>query len=254
MSCIEIRQVRRTFKDKEKTKVALHDLSFTARSGEVLSILGPNGAGKTTLIKILSGYLLQTSGEVYLDEKIIDKKMNIKKDIGVVFGGDNGFYNNATAYENLKFFCNLSKIPQKEIKSEIDRVLLLVGLKTSYNIKVNKFSRGMKQRLHIARALIGNPKILLLDEPTIGLDIEIVNELRKIILDLKNKGHIIILTSHIMKDIECLSTKIIILLSGKKLFEGSIDDVFSMAQNKTTKKIETLEEAYLILTTNEGNL
>ncbi len=210
----------------------LHDISFEVNKGEILSILGPNGAGKTTLIKIITGFLEPTFGEV-------DIKNNTK--VGVVFGGDLGFYNNLSGEENLKFFAHLKKINRKEIDNQVKLVLTKVNLWDSRKKRVSAYSKGMKQRLHIARALLNDPQFLLLDEPTNGLDIEIANEIRKLILTLKENGYTIILTSHVVTDIENLSNRIIMLNEGKMKYDCKIEELLEI-----TNEVN-FEKAYLSL-------
>ncbi len=236
MKILQLKNINRVFKNKKETINSLDNITFDVSSSEIVAILGPNGAGKTTLVKIVSGYLYPSSGDVVFNNQN-------EKNIGVVFGGELGFYNNATIYDNLVFFANLKKIKNKQIKQEINRVLSIVKLEDVENRKVEALSTGMKQRLHIARALIGNPKILLFDEPTAGLDIEIVHEIRKVILELKQKGHAIILTSHLMGDIENLADKIIILNKGHKIYDGTIENFI---KERGLEALETnLEDAYL---------
>ncbi len=217
---------------KYDNNFVLHNISFEVNKGEILSILGPNGAGKTTLIKIITGFLEPTFGEV-------DIKNNTK--VGVVFGGDLGFYNNLSGEENLKFFAHLKKINRKEIDNQVKLVLTKVNLWDSRKKRVSAYSKGMKQRLHIARALLNDPQFLLLDEPTNGLDIEIANEIRKLILTLKENGYTIILTSHVVTDIENLSNRIIMLNEGKMKYDCKIEELLEI-----TNEVN-FEKAYLSL-------
>ncbi len=225
--------------------VAVDNISFDLKHGEILSILGPNGAGKTTLISMIAGYLEPTSGNMYLYGEKLEGLNNSKKRFGVVFGGELGLYNNANVKDNLKFFSNLYKIKRSEISSEIDRVLRIVDLIDVKDKLVGELSRGMKQRVHIAKSLIGSPEIILLDEPTTGLDVEIAHDMRKIILELKNNGVSIILTTHIMSEIENLADRLIVIGAGKIHYEGTINNFMEYAMRVSNKKIVNLEEAYL---------
>lgn len=231
--------------------VAVDNVSFEIERGEILAIIGPNGAGKTTLISMISNHLLPSSGKCIIngltDNEIRKSKV---KNVGVVFGGELGFYNNATARENMHFFARLAKVPRKQVSEEVDRCLKTVKLFEVKDKNVGQFSRGMIQRLHIARALIGNPPLILLDEPTTGLDVELVYEMHDMIRELKSNGISFILTSHSMSEIEKLANRIILIGAGKIYFEGTAKDLFEYVFEKAGTKVEDLEEAYLILAPN----
>ncbi|MFM9785338.1 ATP-binding cassette domain-containing protein, partial [Streptomyces scabiei] len=145
------------------------------------------------------------------------------------FGGDLGFYGRATAKQNLSFFADLAKIPYRKQKKEIERVLDLVDLTSDMNNKVQFFSKGMKQRMHIARALLGDPKLILLDEPTDDLDVEIATNIRKVIKDLAQTNTSILLTSHMMSEVEALSNQIILLGAGKIYAKGTVEEIIEMS-------------------------
>ncbi|WP_172996982.1 ABC transporter ATP-binding protein, partial [Lactobacillus helveticus] len=206
----------------------------------------PNGAGKTTIVSIIGGYLLPTSGSVIVDGQDIIKSRS-RDNIGVSFGGDLGFYGRATAKQNLSFFADLAKIPYRKQKKEIERVLDLVDLTSDMNNKVQFFSKGMKQRMHIARALLGDPKLILLDEPTDGLDVEIATNIRKVIKDLAQTNTSILLTSHMMSEVEALSNQIILLGAGKIYAKGTVEEIIEMSNVKRIDRPATLEESYLAL-------
>lgn len=226
--------------------IALDDVSFNIKSGEIVALLGPNGAGKTTIVSIIGGYLLPTSGSVIVDGQDIIKSRS-RDNIGVSFGGDLGFYGRATAKQNLSFFADLAKIPYRKQKKEIERVLDLVNLTSDMNNKVQFFSKGMKQRMHIARALLGDPKLILLDEPTDGLDVEIATNIRKVIKDLAQTNTSILLTSHMMSEVEALSNQIILLGAGKIYTKGTVEEIIEMSNVKRIDRPATLEESYLAL-------
>lgn len=246
---LKVSHLQKKYINRKKEFTAVKDISFEINSGQVLALIGPNGAGKTTTVSMIGGYLMPTSGTVLINNQNIweNKKFN-NSEIGVVFGGELGFYGRATAYDNLKFFSNLNKIPFKKQKKEIIRVLELVELEKVANKKVEEFSRGMRQRLHIARALLGKPKILLLDEPTNGLDIEIATEIRKVLLNLvKDTQVAILLTSHIMSEIETLADKIILIGNGEIKKSGTLQEIISMSKVHHINRPATLEESYLAL-------
>ncbi|KRM34620.1 ABC transporter ATPase component [Lactobacillus intestinalis DSM 6629] len=234
------------YNDNGKEFIALDDVSFDIKEGEIVALLGPNGAGKTTIVSIIGGYLLPTSGQVIINGEDVIKTRS-RDNIGVSFGGDLGFYGRATAKQNMSFFADLAKIPHRKQKAEIERVLDIVNLKDDMNKKVQFFSKGMKQRMHIARALLGNPQLLLLDEPTDGLDVEIATNIRNVVKNLAQSGISILLTSHMMSEVEALSDQIVLLGAGKIHAKGTVEDIVEMSKVKRIDRPATLEESYLAL-------
>ena len=243
---LQVKHLIETYKDKNQKFQALDDVSFTIAQGEILALLGPNGAGKTTTVSIIGGYLLPTSGQVVLNGQDITTARK-RPSIGVSFGGDLGFYRNATAKQNLQFFADLAKVPFRKQKTEIQRVLSIVELDNVANKKVGKFSKGMTQRLHIARSLLNNPSLLLLDEPTSGLDVEIAQSVQKTIKKLADSGISILLTSHTMSEVEKLAKNVVILGAGKVFFTGTVSAVLGLAEKEINQKPKNLEEAYLAI-------
>ncbi|NRN75316.1 ABC transporter ATP-binding protein [Lactobacillus helveticus] len=243
---LSIKNLRKVYNDNGREFIALDDVSFNINRGEIVALLDPNGAGKTTIVSIIGGYLLPTSGSVIVDGQDIIKSRS-RDNIGVSFGGDLGFYGRATAKQNLSFFADLAKIPYRKQKKEIERVLDLVDLTSDMNNKVQFFSKGMKQRMHIARALLGDPKLILLDEPTDGLDVEIATNIRKVIKDLAQTNTSILLTSHMMSEVEALSNQIILLGAGKIYAKGTVEEIIEMSNVKRIDRPATLEESYLAL-------
>lgn len=243
---LAIKNLRKVYNDNGKEFIALDDVSFDIKEGEIVALLGPNGAGKTTIVSIIGGYLLPTSGQVIINGEDVIKTRS-RDNIGVSFGGDLGFYGRATAKQNMSFFADLAKIPHRKQKAEIERVLDIVNLKDDMNKKVQFFSKGMKQRMHIARALLGNPQLLLLDEPTDGLDVEIATNIRNVIKNLAQSGISILLTSHMMSEVEALSDQIVLLGAGKIHAKGTVEDIVEMSKVKRIDRPATLEESYLAL-------
>lgn len=243
---LAIKNLRKVYNDNGKEFIALDDISFDIKEGEIVALLGPNGAGKTTIVSIIGGYLLPTSGQVIINGEDVIKTRS-RDNIGVSFGGDLGFYGRATAKQNMSFFADLAKIPHRKQKAEIERVLDIVNLKDDMNKKVQFFSKGMKQRMHIARALLGNPQLLLLDEPTDGLDVEIATNIRNVVKNLAQSGISILLTSHMMSEVEALSDQIVLLGAGKIHAKGTVEDIVEMSKVKRIDRPATLEESYLAL-------
>lgn len=248
MSVLTIEQLHKSFKTKNNTIDVIKGISFSINPGQIVALLGPNGAGKTTTVQMISGYLAPTKGNIFIEDELLTPKNQRKFNIGVVLGGELGFYGNATAQDNLVFFAHLDKIPIRHLKKEVARVLELVKLTEAKDKKVYTFSRGMMQRLHIARALIGQPRLLLLDEPTNGLDVEVSQEIRTLIKTLADDQKVgILLTSHLMAEIEQLSDEILLLVNGKIQVSGDVTAIINRSHVQHIDRPATLEESYLAL-------
>ncbi len=203
---VEVRQVRRTytsrkgffFQEKVETE-ALRGVDLQVQPGELFGLLGPNGAGKTTLVKILSTLLLPTSGTAkVLGIDVAEDPRRLRPRIGLVLGGERGLYNRISARENLRYFADLYGVPAATQAGRISKVLDTVGLTEAADRRVEEFSRGMKQKLHLARGILHDPELLFLDEPTIGLDPKSARDMRKLIRDQVANGVTVLLTSHYM--------------------------------------------------------
>jgi len=215
------------FRRRAAVVEALRGVSFSVERGELFGLLGPNGAGKTTMIKVLTTLLLPTSGSArVLGFDVRREARRIRGRIGYVFGGDRGLYDRLSALDNLRYFADLYRVPPRTRSARIDSLLELVDLKGRERERVETYSRGMKQRLHIARGLLHDPEILFLDEPTIGLDVVSQKRVREF-LRLYNSEHRIVtmLTSHYMQDIEELCDRVIIIDHGKIFFDGPLDSI-----------------------------
>lgn len=196
--------------------VALDDISLSIPAGETFGVIGPNGAGKTTLIKVLCTMLLPTSGQVrVLDFDVAHQEKRVRERINVVFGGEQGLYTRLSGVDNLRYFADLYRVPPRVARQRIDHLLNLVELTGREQERVEGYSKGMKQRLHIAKSLINDPDILFLDEPTIGLDPEAARKLRKIVGRLEEAGKTIVLTSHYMHEIDELCKRVAIINKGR---------------------------------------
>lgn len=221
------------FTEKQEIK-AVKDISMQVEKGKIIGLLGINGAGKTTTIKMLTTLLSPTAGTYFMDDiDAIKYPVEIKKRINMIAGGERMIYWRLTAYENLWYYGQIYNVNNKVLKERIDNLLNLVGLEGKKNIPVETFSKGMKQRLQIARGLINDPQYLFLDEPTIGLDAVVSKELRKHIKNLareQNKG--ILLTSHYMGEIEELCDYIYILNDGSLIKQGTVKELASETFNR----------------------
>ncbi len=220
---ITINQLRKTFKTrhgfwKRTTRVteAVQDVNFDVERGELFGLLGPNGAGKTTTVKMLATLLIPTSGTISIFGQDITQHTNeIRKRIGFTFGGARGLYGRLTASENLRYFAELYALPPEVTRKRIPELLELVGLSTRGDDKVETYSSGMQQRLHLARALLHDPELIYLDEPTVGIDPVGARELRATIKNLKAMGKTILLTTHYMAEADELCDRIAIINNGR---------------------------------------
>jgi len=175
------------WKIKKKDIEAVKGVSFTVEQGEVFGLLGPNGAGKTTTVKMLTTLLLPSNGTAeIMGLDVINQTAEVRRQIGFAFSGSRGLYNRLTAIQNLKYFAELYALDKDVIKKRIPELLELVGLADRGDDRVETYSSGMTQRLHLARALLHDPPILLLDEPTVGIDPVGSRELRKTIKNLSS--------------------------------------------------------------------
>lgn len=191
-------------------KNILNNICIQIKDGDIVGLLGPNGAGKTTLISIILGLQKKDSGKIFINDNDMD--LNYKKNIKVIGSvmDSQNFYTYLTGMSNLKLKARIYKID----KLEIDKIVDLVGLSNKINDKVRTYSLGMKQRLNIAMALLNKPKILIMDEPTNGLDINGIIDLKKIIKKLSEKGVIILISTHMIKELGDVCNKICILKNG----------------------------------------
>ncbi len=200
----------------------MRGVSFAVDQGELFGLLGPNGAGKTTTIKMLITLLLPTSGQArVLGHDVVADAREVRKRIGYVFGGDRGLYERLSALDNLRYFAELYGVSGKAQRLRIDEVLELVGLKGREQERVEGYSRGMRQRLHIARGILHDPEVVFLDEPTIGVDPVGARDLRQTIADLVTSGKTVLLTTHYMFEADSLCDRIAVIAKGRIVGEGT---------------------------------
>jgi ABC-2 type transport system ATP-binding protein len=200
---------------KEKF-IAVNNISFSVKKGEIFGFLGPNGAGKTTTIKMISTLLKPTSGKILINGIDVDKSpIEVLKNLGTVLAGERSIYWKLTGRENLEYFAAMHGITGKEAKDKIDYLLKRFNLEKRADETVEKYSTGMKQRIALAKALIANPPIVILDEPTSGLDPQSARNLRELIMEIKEEGRTILLTTHYMEEADQLSDRIAIIDHGK---------------------------------------
>ena len=215
-----------TFRRRSKEVEAVRAVNFTIEPGELFGLLGPNGAGKTTTIKMLITLLIPTAGSArVLGLDVVKDAREVRKRIGYVFGGERGVYERLSGYDNLRYFAELYGVPPKLQKPRIEELLELVGLKGREHERAEGYSRGMKQRLHVARGLLHDPEVLFLDEPTIGLDPVGARELRSTIASLTAAGKTILLTTHYMFEADALCDRIAVISKGSIVAEGTPADL-----------------------------
>lgn len=206
--------------------MAVDDISIRIRRGEIVALLGPNGAGKTTTLKMCGTMQAPSSGSLRIDG--LDARRNpraARARLGIVLGGEGGFYARASARKNLLFFADVAGIPGRQRKGAVERSLSAVGLGERGETRVREFSRGMKQRLHLARGLLRTPRLLLLDEPTNGLDPEYSLEMRTQVREVAATGTGLLLTTHLLAEAEALADHVIVIDKGRILVQGEVRDI-----------------------------
>lgn len=222
-SAIQVRHLRRVyratigvFRRQIKEVVAVDNISFDVQPGEMFGLLGPNGAGKTTTVKMLTTLLIPTSGTArVLGHDVVKQADAIRPRIGFIFGGERGLYWRLSGIDNLRYFASLYHVDPAVTRKRIPYLLELVGLADREEEKVEGYSRGMKQRLHVARTLLHDPEMLFLDEPTIGLDPVGARELRQVIRNLQAEEKTILLTTHYMFEADALCQRIAVIDHGR---------------------------------------
>lgn len=234
---IETRYLTKVYRDL----VALDKLSLTIDQGDIYGFIGPNGAGKTTTIRILATLLRPTSGQAFVcGYSVNGQAKHIRRKIGYV-PDEFGVYEDMTVNEYLEFFASLYEIIGKDRKRVIRDVLELTDLSYKQTAEVDSLSRGMRQRLALARVLIHDPDVLLLDEPASGLDPRARIEIRELLKELRNMGKTILISSHILSELSELCNKVGIIERGKLLFSGSVDEILSKVRSNDVALVQVRE-------------
>lgn len=239
------------FLKRKKTRVeAVRDVSLEIREGQIIGLLGINGAGKTTTIKMLSTLLLPTSGHINVDGLDgVKDAMEVKKRINMVTGGERMIYWRLTARENLWYYGQLYGVSGKVLEERIQKLLAMVGLSDKQDIPVERFSKGMKQRLQIARGLINDPGYIFMDEPTLGLDASIAKELREYVKWLAaNDGKSILLTTHYIQEVEELCEYVYVMDKGEVIVQGTPRELALMGMENKVLCLELHENHELLHT------
>ncbi|MDD3706107.1 MAG: ABC transporter ATP-binding protein [Clostridiaceae bacterium] len=217
---------------------AVDGISFKVNRGEVFGLLGPNGAGKSTTISIISTLMLPTDGEVFYKETNILKEPNsIRRNLGVV-PQDIALYPTLTGYENLRFWGNMYGLKGAELKKRINEVSEIIGLNGRLKDRVDKYSGGMERRLNIGAALLHKPELLIMDEPTVGIDPQSRNHILDTVLELNRQGLTIIYTSHYMEEVEYLCSRICIMDQGRIIASGTQEELVEHAKGQTRINIK----------------
>jgi ABC-2 type transport system ATP-binding protein len=207
---------------------ALDNVDFEIQEGELFGLLGPNGAGKTTTVKILCTLLEPTGGRAFVKgHDVVKDAGKVRKIVNMVAGGERMLYYRLTGRENLEYFAELYDVPKKEVKSRVNRLLELVGLSERADDEVEKYSKGMRQRLQVCRGLINDPEVVFLDEPTLGLDVNIARDIRKFVREkiVAEQGKTVLLTTHYMYEAEEMCERIGFLSKGKLVAVGRPEEL-----------------------------
>jgi sodium transport system ATP-binding protein len=235
---IEVNNLSKSFKDIK----AVDNISFSVKSGEIVGLLGENGAGKTTTLRMLATMLKPTGGTAKINGyDILTEDSKVRSQIGILFGGEVGLYDRLTARENIKYFAMLNGLSKEEANKNIESLAKALEMEEYIDRRVGKFSRGMKQKVAIARSIVHNPKVMLFDEPTMGLDVTAARIVQNFIFKCKEENKSIIFSSHSMMEVEKLCDRVIIINKGKIVESGSITEL------KEKYKNNNLEEVFVAL-------
>lgn len=231
---IEVINLTKQFKEVK----AVDNLNFNINEGEIVGLLGENGAGKTTTLRIISTMIKCTSGTVKVSGFDINKEPSkVRNEIGILFGGEVGLYDRLTARENIKYFAELNGMTKEAADKSIEDLSDRLEMKEYLDRRVGKFSRGMKQKVAIARSIVHEPKVVLLDEPTAGLDVTSSRLIHDFIKHCKKENKAIVFSSHSMQEVEKLCDRIIIIHKGKMLEQGTIDELKQKYNNDDMEEI-----------------
>ena len=235
---LEINNVTKSFKSKK----VVDSLSFSVNNGEIVGLLGENGAGKTTTLRMISTMLKITDGTIKVNGiSVKDNPERVRKEIGILFGGDVGLYDRLSGRENIKYFANLYGMTDKEANERIDELAKSFNMEDYIDSPVGKYSRGMKQKISIARSIVHNPSIMLFDEPSTGLDVSAARIVQDFILQCKKENKVILFSSHSMKEVEKLCDRVVIINKGILLEDCTLDQLKEKHNNND------LEETFLDL-------
>src|ERR1044071_8978507 len=238
---IQIHHLRKQYKDL----VALHDLNLELNAGDIFGYIGPNGAGKTTTIKMLATLLTPTAGTAYVDGVDVVRNPEAVRAVLGYMPDFFGVYDDIKVWEYLDFFAAAYRIPRHKRPQIIDDVLTLTDLNVKKDAYVESLSRGMKQRLCLAKTLVHDPKVLLLDEPASGLDPRARIEIKELLKELKAMGKTIIISSHILPELADFCNKIGIIEKGQMIVAGDVGEIVKDVRERHVLEVKILDETYL---------
>ncbi len=244
---IQVKNLAKVFYDRKRGKItAVNDIDFYCQKGQIFGLLGPNGAGKTTTLRILATMMAPTVGEVLVNGyNVVKEAHKVRQNIGFL-SGETGLYDRFTPWETVRFFGRINGLPEREINDRITQIFHILGMKQFQDVRVDKLSTGMKQKLSIARAIIHNPPVLIFDEPTAGLDVITARVVIEYIREFRNQGKCIIFSTHQMHEAEKICDEIAIIHMGKLLSVGTLEDL------KKRFPIGDLEEIFFKLIETES--
>lgn len=227
---------------KFKETIAVNNISFKVDEGTVFGLLGENGAGKTTTLRVLATMLKPTKGTAVINGyDIMEEPAEVREEIGILFGGETGLYDRLTARENIEYFGLLNGMNKREITFSIEKLSKRLDMDEYIDRKVGKFSKGMKQKVSLARSIVHNPSIMLFDEPTSGLDVTSVRIVHEFIRELRADGKTIIFSSHSMAEVEKLCDEVAIINKGVLVEVSALENL----KNKYAE--DNLEEIFISL-------
>ncbi|HOV50319.1 MAG TPA: ABC transporter ATP-binding protein [Candidatus Cryosericum sp.] len=239
MVLLEIRNLSKRF----GTLVAVQNVNLAIPAGEIFGLLGPNGAGKTTTVSIVCGLLSPTEGDVIVDgHSVLRESMAVRRQVGVV-PQELALYGALSGRENLVFFGRMQEIPARLLPGRVDAVLNIVQLTDRQNDRVDTYSGGMKRRLNVAIGLLNQPKLLILDEPTVGVDPQSRNSILETLRELNRQGMTMLYTSHYMEEVEFLCSHIAILDHGRVIADGSQEELQRRAGGRDIVSVQLADEA-----------
>lgn len=223
---------------KFKDILAVDSISFSVKEGEIVGLLGENGAGKTTTLRMLATMLRPTKGTALINGHDINKDpQGVRASIGILFGGEVGLYDRLTGKENIEYFAKLNGMEKEQTESRIKELSKRLQMGDYIERRVGKFSRGMKQKVAIARSIVHDPKVLLFDEPTAGLDVTAARVVQEFILSCKKENKAVIFSSHSMNEVEKLCHRIIIIHKGRIITNGTVDELKERYNNEDMEEI-----------------
>jgi len=235
---LEVRDLSKVFTDKKSRDViAVDKLTFTAKAGEIIAVLGMNGAGKSTTLRMLSTIISPTSGSITLNgEDIHNGTSHIRQSIGFL-SGSTGLYKRLTARETIEFFARINGMSNEQIKVSIERISELMSMGDFLDRPCEKLSTGQKQKVNIARTIIHQPSLLILDEATTGLDVVAQQSIINFIRHMRNDQRVILFSTHHMDEVEALCDRVIILHKGKLIAEGRTNEVAAQMGHNSLQEI-----------------